>query len=77
MKWAGSWVISGSECLFPSCSAANFANLGCVKSLCVGQEQLLETHVEQRMPVNDIELFPILNCEEGRAILGIGNGRVH
>ena len=66
MKWAGSWVISRSGCLFLSCSVAYFANLGCVKSLCVGQEQLLETPVEERMPVDGIALFPILDCEEGQ-----------
>lgn len=66
MKWADSWVVSGSSCLFPSCSPAHFANLVCVKILCVGQEQLLETPVQQRILADGVELFPIPDCEEGQ-----------
>lgn len=43
-----------------------FSNLVCVKILCVGQEQLLETPVQQRILVDGVELLPSSDCEDGQ-----------
>lgn len=64
MKWAGSWVISRSRCLFLFCSAAYFANLSSVKSvLCLAGTTLRDT-CGAKDAMEGVELSPILDCED-------------
>ena len=50
-------------------------NLVCV--IIVGQEQLLEIATEQRKPLDSVELFSILDCEEGQCKELEMEGRPH